>query len=518
MTQSNKSLRNKILLSIAFMGGGAIFASTLLVIKLLAPYYGASNIVLNLVILFTLGGLTLGYFAGGFLSNKSRKDIILLTTVIYGAMTIIVLPFITPIIISLSYEFTYRGSLFLTSFLVSSPIAFALGVAPPIIASIKTDSIEESGKSSGVVFSYTAFGGIIFLMLFSFIIIPYAGLFLSAIIIGLLLGLLPAIYLFKYGFKTPGSFITVFVVAMFFQFWQKNVIGNNFDILYIDEGVQGQIVVADINTYQDEQTRIKQRALFINMELQASTGFVDSLAYDFQFIQHCKSLFSNYSSGSNLLIVGLNGSALVNSAINEGMNTDVLEVDNRLIDISNQYFNLDQRVNLLHEDVRWYLKHSEKKYDLIIFDIFKRDGLLENLITIEALDEFAQKLSNHGTMLIHTHEFFNNIIGKGNRSILKTLFSYGFQADFVTINEAGGRRNGIIYASRQAYNYSDLKVNDHDIPFVSKNEIDIIDAIIFTDNKAILSNLDFFEIKERRVKNLSFIGTLVKSKYFPIYL
>jgi hypothetical protein len=164
MTQSNKSLRNKILLSIAFMIGGSVVALTLLVIKFLAPYYGASNIVWNSVVLFTLAGLTFGYFVGGLLSKKNRKDIILLTAVIYGAMAIIVLPFITPMIISLSYEFTYRGSLLLTSFLVSSPIAFALGIAPPIIASIKTDSIEKSGKSSGVVFSYTAFGGLIFLI------------------------------------------------------------------------------------------------------------------------------------------------------------------------------------------------------------------------------------------------------------------------------------------------------------------------------------------------------------------
>ena len=62
---------------LSFIEGGSVMAAELLGAKMLAPYFGSSLYVWASVLAITLGGLAVGYFAGGILSYKSKNPLTL---------------------------------------------------------------------------------------------------------------------------------------------------------------------------------------------------------------------------------------------------------------------------------------------------------------------------------------------------------------------------------------------------------------------------------------------------------
>lgn len=514
---TNQKLKRNILLSISFIEGGSLMAAELISAKLLAPYFGSSLFVWSTVLATTLGGLAIGYFTGGVLSKKPRKDLILLLTVIYSAVALMTMPFIAQFIASQGYTGSFNRSVLIAAIYTILPPVIGMGMVSPLVIANLTESKEESGKVSGTVYAISTVGGILFTFIFGFYIIPEFGLIIPAILTGLLLGLLPAIYLFKYGFKHQNIFLGVFILTLGLSYWQKKLIGQNFDVLYAKEGMLGQVVVADVNIMLDDYTLTKQRALFINMTIQSSAGQVDSLKFEHEYITHCKNIFNNLPVNANVLILGLGGGALPKLAVNAGLNTDVVEIDSRVIEVANLYFNLDKRVNTYCEDARWFIKHAEKQYDAIFIDVFKGEDAPAHVFTIEAVDEIDRILNTEGILVINSHGYYKGKIGKGNRSILKTLYSYGYDADFMHTHANEMRGNGLIFAGKQKNLYQDLIAEETLNKFLSKSEIDFEDALILTDKRPILDFLNMRANKEWRVNHLGYLNRVIKSKYIPLF-
>src|ERR1051326_9548197 len=84
--------RNLSLYFLSFLEGASVMAAELLGAKMLAPFFGSSLYVWSSVLGITLGGLALGYFTGGIISQKANAKSNLFVILLLSAIFLIVMP------------------------------------------------------------------------------------------------------------------------------------------------------------------------------------------------------------------------------------------------------------------------------------------------------------------------------------------------------------------------------------------------------------------------------------------
>ena len=114
-----------------------------------------------------------------------------------------------------------------------------------------------------------------------------------------------------------------------------------------------------------------------------------------------------------LLMVGLGGGSVTNflSKWFPGLKIDVVEIDQKVIEISKKYFFLQEsnRYRIFQEDGRVFIKNrkGQNQYDWIILDAFKSGSIPYHLKTHEFYKEIRSVLKPNGVV-------GSNLYGKGN--------------------------------------------------------------------------------------------------------
>jgi len=119
-----------------------------------------------------------------------------------------------------------------------------------------------------------------------------------------------------------------------------------------------------------------------------------------------KEQITNYNSA---LVLGVGGGSIIKLLQDEfhfNGKINGVELDPKIITIANQYFNLHKRKNveITIMDAFEFVKNSEKKYDLIIVDIFQDKIMPDFLFSETFVTGLHKNLSENGSIL------FNSIV------------------------------------------------------------------------------------------------------------
>lgn len=131
--------------------------------RFLAPIYGSSLEVWSIVLAVSIGALTFGYFTGGFFSLKKDKNSILHFTLLSSGVLIAIMPLLARIIINDFNSNSLIFDCFIASLIFIAPQLFLLGSSTPIIIELYSKTKEDSGKTSGLIYSISTLGGIFLL-------------------------------------------------------------------------------------------------------------------------------------------------------------------------------------------------------------------------------------------------------------------------------------------------------------------------------------------------------------------
>ena len=184
---------------LVFVAGACSLATEMAGARLLAPFFGTSNVVWANVIGLILVYLALGYWLGGKFADKYPNERTLGFVVLFAAITIAILPFATrPLFGAAANAFDeVSAGAFVASF-VGTLLMFALpvtalgAVAPWAIRLAVTD-IAEAGAVAGRLYALSTLGSIAGTFLPVLYLIPEIGtrrtMLLAAI--GLALAALP---------------------------------------------------------------------------------------------------------------------------------------------------------------------------------------------------------------------------------------------------------------------------------------------------------------------------------------
>jgi spermidine synthase len=180
---------------LVFVGGAATLAAELTGARLLAPWFGASNLVWANVIGLTLIYLSLGYWLGGKLADRYPTMRALGITVMIAAAALAILPIaLTPIFSAAQSAFAdLSAGAFVASF-VGTMLMFLvpitlLGMVAPWAIRLSVTTIETAGSVAGRLYAISTVGSILGTFLPVLVLIPAIGTRLTLILIAGVLAL-----------------------------------------------------------------------------------------------------------------------------------------------------------------------------------------------------------------------------------------------------------------------------------------------------------------------------------------
>jgi predicted membrane-bound spermidine synthase len=491
-------MTNRALLTLAFLEGGLVMLLELVIPHVLVPVLGNSVEMWAKLILLSVGGLAIGYFVGAWFSRQiSLNKLFSLLSIAF------VFELICYFIILGSNNKQLFGDEVLTAYIISIfglfiPTVALASTTPLIISEISKDS-----NNTGLVFSYSTLGGILFTLMTGFMFIPEFGLVKTIQIFLILISLMIVITTWKNKnrlityFSYSGVVISILIVFL----GNSPIETKDIQVLEMKEGLNGQLMVVE----KEVNDTISERTLFINRMGQTWLRIFNgqNVASVWSYPGIVKSLASYHGKEpSNALVLGLGGGIVplfLGDKAQLNYTIDAVELDKDIASFARDYFFLNYDVNVIEDDARRFLNANEKKYDLIVMDIFNGEIAPSHVLSLEALDRIKKSLSQKGFVIINFNGQLSSEAGISARSLLKTLLSSGFKVEILPTFEKGERnRNNLFIASLQPLDFNKIKV-----------------PVTYIDEK---KNLKEYEIQKNLIdqKRLNLSTARVISDNFPM--
>lgn len=163
--------------------------------KIIAPYFGASLYVWATILGITMGGLALGYFAGGILSEKRKFTVarLMMLFCIASGLTFL-MRYSASGIMEKTIFLDIRLGILLSCLVFLLPPIFCFGLISPISIQILISNKNNIGYSTGLIYTISTIGGILFTFLTGFSLVSEFGVKFSVNLIGIFLLFPPLIY------------------------------------------------------------------------------------------------------------------------------------------------------------------------------------------------------------------------------------------------------------------------------------------------------------------------------------
>lgn len=414
-------------------------------IRLVSPFFGSSMDIWATIIAVIMAAMALGYFFGGYISQKTKKlsvaiyITICLAGLLIGISYFLVEPIVTFTSVSLQLV---KFSLSLKTFLVVLTLfflpVFLLGsIYPMIVASLKN---QKSGQASGFVFALSTVGSIFGSLLPSFILIPLIGTKLTFFLTGVLLEIIAFFGLPKWLKIFPFSVFVFFFIVLSPPSFKANIPPQS-NILYQTESIYQKVkVIKDNQNY----------TLSLGENDYVSSYYSpDSFTGTFYDYFSLLPLIRKFNRNLDVLIIGLGGGTISRQyqhfySKSYFLTIDGVEIDSEVIKVGKMFFELEQpNLKIYQMDGRVFLNQSRKKYDIIIIDAYARQSYIPfHLATQEFLKTINNNLKENGILAFNvgassTLDFRFQAISNTVKSIFKN--SYYFSP--------GAKDNIMIFAS-----------------------------------------------------------------------
>jgi spermidine synthase len=451
MKETDISSRSVLLL--AFTEGAAVMALELLGGRMIAPVFGSSLFVWTTVLGITMLGLALGYHFGGRIANSVNIATKLLLFFIVSAFFFLIIPGIAGFLVPALNSDHFLLSIFISALTFLFLPLMVLGSTTPVLVKLYNTSKAGQGKASGHIYGTSTIGGIVFTFVIGFWLMPEYGLSVSSAIIGIMLSIMPSVILSRKKSKAwlllP---VLVFLGGVIFYSPDNEIEGVK--VIHQSEGLLGQLLVVD----QNNNGR-SERILFVNRMgqtwIEKETG--NSL---WTYPNYLAVLGSGIKEKPEVLILGIGGGTVGNLLKNTlNANVEAVELDSRIAEIARKNFNLDRSIKITIDDARHFIKTSEKKFDLILFDVFKGEVPPSHVLTRECFTEVKKNLNKGGIMVVNFNGFLEGSKGRAGRAIIKTILDAGYQLQIFPTYGADKDRNILYVASLDSVSFKETRIH-----------------------------------------------------------
>lgn len=396
---------------------------------------------------------------GGKTADKNPNPDKLYGRIIIAAIWIALIPVVGKyIIIAISALLIFTGS---SNFLIIAAFAacmvifvfplFLLGTVTPSLVKYSVDSLDDNGKTVGTSITFLIFAGILLALAIVYFVSVHSGrkkTIISVIIFALCCGL---------GYSDS------------FAFWQS-------DLTY-----EGESVYNYLQVYENEnEVALSTNVLFGVQSVYMKQDTLTGMYYDYAMAAPLM-LDGRDVEDMDVLILGMGTGTYATQCRKYlgNMNVEGVEIDDKIIDLSRQYFSLSEEIPVTSYDGRAFLNAIDKKYDVIMVDAYQDITIPFQMSSVEFFSLVKDHLKEDGIMVVNMN-MRGTKEGNINQYLADTIGSV-FRAGYVV--DVAGTSNRELFASD----------NDRIIENLSMNTEKLSDGELKRMTERVTANLEQYE-------------------------
>ncbi|MEL6270759.1 MAG: fused MFS/spermidine synthase, partial [Chloroflexota bacterium] len=257
MTDQKTGAYSKVFLYVAvFFSGMTTLAVELSASRLLGNVFGTSNLVWANVIGLMLLYLTIGYFLGGWIADRSPHPATLYQLIVWGAFLCALIPLVSNRVLFAASRAVVEinagvvvGAFISVIALFAVPITL-LGTVSPFAIRLAVTDVSSAGKISGRIYAISTLGSILGTFLPVLVFIPLLGTTQTFLVFSSVLFIVGCIGLWQSRPRAvlrllwmPGVVALVFVFTG--QFRVRAALSPDFTVLYEGESAYNYIQVQE---------------------------------------------------------------------------------------------------------------------------------------------------------------------------------------------------------------------------------------------------------------------------------
>lgn len=404
----NMILKNKTYLYVTeFFAGMSVMAVELGASRLLAPYFSSSQIVWTIIIGTIMIAMALGNIYGGRAADKNPDPDRLYRRMVVAAVWIAAIPVVGKyIILGISALLIFSVS---SNFLIWAAFAacmaifvfplFLLGTVTPSLVKYTVDSLEDSGKTVGMLNASNTIGSIIGTFVPTFVTIPAFGTSVTFLVFAGILLLLALIYFVskKRGSRGVTVGVLLFVLCCAgssfsgFAFWEKGLI------------YEGESVYNYLQVKEDKNNVIlSTNVLFGVQSMLRKDASLSGMYYDYMMAAPVMAGV-NEKEDLEVLVLGMGTGtfALQCERYFDNIHIEGVEIDEKITELAKQYFQQPEDIPVATYDGRAYLNAVDKKYDVILVDAFQDITIPFQMSSFEFFTLVRAHLKEGGVMAVN---------------------------------------------------------------------------------------------------------------------
>ena len=275
-------------------------ALELLGARMAAVFFGNSLYVWTSILSITVGGLAIGYFVGGAISQRYNSQNAIYFSFLAAAVMTVFMPGWASFIMIKTMTTGFQTGVVISCILFLMPVMVIMGTIPPNIIKVITESSVESGTSTGSVYTISTFSGIFATLLIGFYIIPSFGIKSSVYVIASLLAIIPFLFFLRSKILVSLAIMFGFILVISNAVkTKKSDLKTHVKIVYKTDGLLGQMLVAD-------DLKTEKRSLMINNISQTFTHLPTGRS-QWRYVHRMAMYASMMPVGSNVLLCGIGG-------------------------------------------------------------------------------------------------------------------------------------------------------------------------------------------------------------------
>jgi spermidine synthase len=402
-----------------FVSGVASMGLEILAGRMVAPQFGSSIYTWGSIIGVFLAALSLGYHYGGKRAAERATTERLVWLLLGTAAYVAVLIFASDLLLSAAtaVPLPSRFASLPAVTLLFGPPTYLLGFISPYAAELSpTDAV---GRASGRVYAVGTVGSILGAFGTTFLLIPtfsieQIGFVFGLLLVGTAVSLLVPAMPREPLFACAG--VTLLLVGAFGSGFVGVSTGGN--VVYQTQTPYQELEVADAGG---------TRTLFLDGQRHSAMDKSDPTRHVFEYTRyfHLPYLYAEDTDDiDRVLFIGGGGFTGPKRFAEEyDATVDVVEIDPEVIRVSKEYFHVEEsdQLNIYNADGRQFLRETNRTYDLIVLDAYKKDKVPFHLTTEEFMRLADSRLRDDGILFANLISAPSGPASKFYRAEYKTM-------------------------------------------------------------------------------------------------
>ncbi|WP_423751573.1 spermidine synthase [Salinirarus marinus] len=385
-----------------FVSGVVSMGLEILAGRMVAPQFGSSIYTWGSVIGVFLAALSLGYHLGGkraaTRASERRLVGILLATAAYVAVLVLAGDQLLSALAGVPLPARFASLPAVT--VLFGPPTYLLGYISPYGAELSDR--ESHGEASGHVYAVGTVGSIVGAFATTFLLVPTLRVDLVAVVFGVLL-IGTSLILLSPEFPRRSVGVTVLVAVLLVGSVSLPAVGYSLrgETIYRTQTPYQELVVAD---------RGDVRTLYLDGQPHSAMDTDDPTRHVFDYTSyfHVPLLLTEREGAAatddvdRVLFVGGGGFTGPRRFVEEyDATVDVVEIDPEVVGVAKEYFGVEEgpQLNVYTAPARQFLRDTDRTYDVIVLDAYKKDKVPFQLTTVEFMRLTERRLDDDGVLL-----------------------------------------------------------------------------------------------------------------------